>query len=913
VAALAQVVQTAIGTSIGNSTTIEPVLRQGNLPLSFAQQRLWFLDRLYPGSPIYNLPMGVRLSGELNAMRFEQTFNEVIRRHEVLRTRFDSSDGQPLQVILPAAILAARIVDISELDSQEREIQVRRLADEENRQPFDLRQFPLMRVTLLRLDRQDHAVLITMHHIISDGWSMDVFTRETAALNQAFSNGEPSPLSELQIQYVDFADWQRKRIQGEFLQAEIDYWKSELSEIPRILNLPTDRPRTPVKSSKGAQQSIVLDETLCRELKALGNREGATLFMALLAAFSSLLYRYAREEDIIVGTPIANRNWIEIEGLIGFFLNTLVLRSNFSGNPCFRELLGRVREGTLRAHTHQDIPFEKIVEVLSPERDTTHSPLFQVMFVFQNASAKAADLPGLGSDQLATSGGASKFDLTLSMRQIGPQIIGSLSYNPDLFDSPTIVRMLSHLRGLLEGVVAGAGREISLLPLLTEAEHHQLLVEWGRTPANYDLGECIHELIERQAEKTPESIAVVFEETQISLGELNRRANQLGRYLRSLRVKPETHVAICLERSPEMVICVLATLKAGGAYLPIDPAYPAQRTIFMLEDARAEVILTRRSILDASANHTAVVLDIETDWEIIAKEGEMNFSSGICAEQPAYVIYTSGSTGRPKGVVIEHRQIVNYFRAITDHLAITPGATFAMVQPLTVDSCKTVLLPPLCAGGSLHVISEDRSVDPDGLARYFVRHQIDCLKIAPSHLMALQNSARPEQILPQRWLIVGGEASTWEQAERVQSMAPDCSVFNHYGPTEATVGILTFPLREGHSRHHSSSVPIGRPLPNTEAYLVGRRLELLPSGVPGEMHVGGHCLARGYLNRPDLTAEKFIPDQFCDAAGARAYTTGDLVRMLPDGHIEFLGRTDDQVKIRGFRVELKEIEARRCV
>jgi len=624
------------------------------------------------------------------------------------------------------------------------------------------------------------------------------------------------------------------------------------------------------------------------------------------------LHRYSGQTDIAVGSPIAGRNRAETEGLIGFFVNTLVLRTDLSGNPTFRELLGRVRETALGAYAHQDLPFEHLVADLQPVRDLSRSPLFQVLFVLQNVPLPTVPFADLKLSPLAVETGTAKFDLNLTVEETGHGLQGALTYNTDLFEAATITRLLGHFHTMLEGIVADPKRRLGELPLLTEAEQQQVLLEWNDTRTDWPRTECIHQLIEAQAERTPNAVAVVFEDQKLTYAELNQRANQLAHWLRAQGVGPEVVVGICLERSLEMVVGLLGVLKAGGAYLPLDPASPQERLAGILEDAQTAAVVTRAGLQPVLPPQAGPVICLDTPLpEAVggSSPANINLASTANINNAAYLLYTSGSTGRPKGVVVEHRQIVNYLHGIVTRLGIVPGATFAMVQPLTVDSCKTVLFGALCTGGCLHVISESRALDSQLLADYLRRHRIDGLKIAPSHLAALMSGAHPEQLLPRRWLILGGEASRWDWVRELQGLAPQCTIYNHYGPTEATVGMLTYRAAPNQDDPSPALVPLGQPLPNTRAYVLDRYRQPVPVGIPGELYIGGDCVARGYWRLPELTTEQFIADWFKPEPGARLYRTGDRVRLRPDGHLEFLGRLDHQVKVRGFRIELGEIEA----
>ena len=619
----------------------------GELPLSFAQQRLWFIDQLAPGGTVYNIPLAVRLSGELKVLALEQTLNEIIRRHEVLRTSFAVVDEQPVQVIAPAVSLSLTVQELTSLPEPEREAEVLRLAEAEAHQPFELSRGPLLRVKLWRLSESEHVVLLTMHHIITDGWSLGVLINEVAALYRAFAAGEPVPLPELPVQYADFALWQRERWQGEELERQLGYWRQQLAEAPALLELPTDRPRPPLQTFNGADEAFTLSAETTQALQRLSRSSDVTLFMTLLAVWQVLLQRYSGQQDIVVGADVANRNRAETEGLIGFFVNMLVLRTNVSGDPTFVELLKRVKEVCLGAYAHQDLPFEKLVEELQPERSLNHSPLFQVVFVLQNAPMGALELPGLVLSVIEQQGDEAQFDLILSMQEGEGKLCGSLHYNTDLFEAATIKRMLGHFETLLAAVIAAPAQQLSRLPLLTETEEQQLAA-WNNTSSEYPRDSCIHQLFEAQVERTPEAVAVSFGEQEISYRELNRRANQVAHYLRSLGVGPEVCVGVCLERSVDLVVALVAILKAGGAYVPLDPSYPLERLAFMLEDARIGILVTTEKLLDLLPAHWAQTICLDTDAEMIAGLSEQNLASAVSAENLAYVMYTSGSTGQPE-------------------------------------------------------------------------------------------------------------------------------------------------------------------------------------------------------------------------------------------------------------------------
>jgi amino acid adenylation domain-containing protein len=869
------------------------------LPLSFAQQRLWFLDQLEPGLLAYNMLKAIRLTGPLDVAALEQSFSEIVRRHEVLRSTLPTLEGQPVLVIAPASRWTVPVVDLQGLPKADWESEVQRLATEEGQRPFDLAQGLLLRTTLLKLSEDEHVLLLTVHHIVFDGWSFDVLFRELTALYQVLSTGRPAPLPEPRIQYADFARWQREWLQGEVLEAQLSYWKRELDGRLPILELPADQPRPAVQTSRGAKQSLVVSKTVTEALKAVSRQEGVTLFMTLLAAFKTLLHRYTGQDDITVGSLTAGRTRAEIERLIGFFANTLVLRTDLSGNPTFRDLLSRVRELALEAYAHQDLPFEKLVEALQPERDMSHHPVFQVMFALQNIPRPSLELVGLTMTPLEVHSGTAMFDLSLFMAEREQGLVATFEYNTALFDASTIIRMTGHFQNLLEAVIAYPEQRISDLPLLSESEQHQLL-GWNETKADYPEEKCIHERFESQVERTPDRVAVVFEDRRLTYGELNRRANQLAQRLRSLGVGSEVLAGIYMEPSLEMVVGILGILKAGGAYVPLDPTYPRERLAFMLEDSRVSVLLTQQRLLGGLPEHRATMICLDTRWEALSRESEEKPSSGVSAENLAYVIYTSGSTGRPKGVQIPHRAGVNFLESMRGEPGLMEDDRLLSVTTLSFDIAGLELYLPLMVGASVTVASRVAASDGLRLIELLEQSNTTVMQGTPATWRLLLGAGW--QGCDRLKILCGGEALSRELAN--QLLARSASLWNMYGPTETTIWSAIYRVGLG-----AGPVPIGTPIANTQLYILDSHLHPVPVGVPGELHIGGAGLARGYLNRPELTAEKFIADPFSEEPGARLYKTGDLARYLPDGNIEILGRMDYQVKIRGFRIELGEIEA----
>ncbi|HWQ34985.1 MAG TPA: amino acid adenylation domain-containing protein [Blastocatellia bacterium] len=914
------------------AATIPVIPRDGALPLSFVQQRLWFLDQFDPGSPLYNNPAAVRLTGQLDVEAMERSLNALIARHEVLRTVFTTDKGEPVQTILPELRLTVAVTDLTRVPEALRETEVQRLAAEEAVRPFDLAHGPLIRFSLLRTGEDEHVALLTMHHIVSDGWSVGVFITELSAFYTAFVRGDEAHLPELPIQYADFAHWQRERLRGDELQRQIDYWKQKLGDGSVILELPTDRPRPPVQTYRGATQWVKLPGELRDQLDALSRREEATLFMTLMAAFQSLLHRYTGQSDIRVGSPIAGRTQTETERLIGCFINPLVMRAEISDGISFRELLRQVRETALEAYAHQDLPFEMLVEALQPERDMSRSPLFQAMLVLQNAPVQPLELPGLTISEMKPDRGTEKFDLTLFVEEEADGLKLGWSYNTDLFDDATITRMAGHFRVLLEGIISDPGRRVAHLPLMTEAECRQVLLEWNDTSTGEPPALLVHRSFEAQVAQTPEAVAVLCGERELTYRELNERANRLARYLRGLGVGPETIVAACPERSPEAIVALLGVLKAGGAWLPLDPQAPAERNALILADAGARVLLTherfKSSISDVrSGIH---VFSLDADWPLIEEQSADNLNIEVTGDQLAYVIYTSGSTGRPKGVMVTQQTLADHIRDARRHYLIEASDRVLQFAAFTFDPSLEQTFTALTCGASLH-LREGEALTAAEFNQLVAERGLTVVNIPPAWwqqwIQEWRQNARlavPEQL---RLVIVGGDALKPETLrEWQQTPLKNARLLNAYGPTETTVTATTFEVPPDFNAATLPHTPIGRPLPNRRLCVLDRHLQPVPVGVPGELYIGGAGVARGYLNRPELTAEKFIEwsvvsgqwsvatdyGQRTTDNGQRLYRTGDLVRWLADGNLEFLGRVDFQVKIRGFRIEPGEVEAALC-
>ncbi|MDT5270153.1 MAG: hypothetical protein QOH49_2339, partial [Acidobacteriota bacterium] len=861
-------------------------------------------------SPFYNVPVGMRLTGRVEVGVLAEVFNEIVRRHEALRTRFVTVDGQVLQIIAPTLHVKMETTDLQHLPGVEREAEVQRLIGEGARRPFNLSEGPLLRAGLLRLAEDEYVLLLTMHHIVSDGWSMGVLMREIATLYGAFSAGEESPLEELTIQYADFAHWQRQWLQGDILESQLSYWKRQLAGASGVLELPTDRPRPALQTYRGAIDQVELPARLIGQLKELSRREGVTLYMTLLAAFKVLLSRYSRQSDIVVGSPIANRNRAEVEPLIGFFVNTLVLRTDLSGDPTFEELLERVREMALDAYAHQDVPFEKLVEELQPERDLSRQPLFQVGFALHNAPASKLELPGLRGNLIDYERGLSNYDLWMELIDAPEGFTCAFEYSTDLFDASTVARMFGHFETLLEGIVSDPRRRLSELSLLTEAERHQLLGRWIDTGSVETRAALLHELFEEQAERTPDAAALVSEESRLSYRELNGRANRLAHYLRGAGVGRETPVALCVERSPEMIVGLLGILKAGGVYVPLDPAYPKDRLSFMIEDSGASLVLTQNRLVELLPADASRTFCLDTEWRQLAGESEENPPHLATPDNLAYIIYTSGSTGRPKGVGIEHRSVVNYVEAAAVAFGIAPEDRVLQFASISFDAAAEEIYPCLTRGATLVLRTDSMLSSVEMFLQKCREWELTVIDLPTTywHQLAAGLSKAglntPEQL---RLVIIGGERARPELvAGWHEQVGQRVRLVNTYGPTEATIVAtmweVTAPL--------AAELPIGSAVRNAQTYVLDGHMQPVPVGVPGELYVGGDGLARGYLGRPALTAESFVPDPFGGVEGGRRlYRTGDLVRYLPDGNIEFVGRIDQQVKIRGFRVELEEVGA----
>ncbi|HEX8087256.1 MAG TPA: amino acid adenylation domain-containing protein, partial [Blastocatellia bacterium] len=892
-------------------TTIRRESGPGPYPLSFSQQSLWIHDRLEPGSSKYIAPAAARIKGPLDVEMLERSLNEIVKRHESWRTSFAMEGDNPVQVIAPSLTVTIPMYDLKGVPEGERQASAQRLTIEEGRKPFDLARLPLFRPLLLRLGEEDYIFLLTKHHIISDRWSLKLIVEELISHYEAYSMGKLPTLPEPPIQYKDYAVWQREWLQGKSLADHLDYWNKQLGGTLPALDLPADRPRTPARTFGGKRRLFRLPRPLADVLNDLQRQENATLFMLMLAAFNVVLYRYSDQEDIITGVPVANRSKPELDRVIGFFANVLAMRCDLSGNPSFRDLLGRVRKVSLDAYAHQDLPFEKLIQELQPGRDPGRNPLFQVSLSVQNIPLPTLKMSDLTLDVLDLDWEITRFDLSLSIWETAKEesAEGGLSmlflYNADIFDEATIDRMAGHFRTLLEGVAANPDRRISAMPLLGEAERRQLLVEWNSVEMPVARDVCFHQLFEGQVERTPDATAVVFRQQRLTYRELNDRANQLAHYLRARGVSPDTLVGIYMERSVDMMVALLGILKAGGAYVPFDPDYPNERLSLMIEDSRALAILTQRKLLADLPLDRAKAICLDADRQEISRQSSQNPANEAGAENLVYVIYTSGSTGRPKGVMVQHRSLVNLAAAFHEAIYAGRGGPLkvSMNAPLAFDASVKQLMQ-LVYGHALYILPEEVRLDSDEIISFIASHGLDVLDVTPSMMKLLLAAG------------LSGTAETAPEVVFVAGEAVDEASWNHlagnewtdfynlYGPTECTDDTTFFLIRVPPTRP-----TIGRQIANIRLYILDRHLNPVPIWVTGELYIGGASPARGYLGRPDATAEKYIPDPFSPEPGARMYKTGDLTRHMPDGNIEFVGRVDHQVKIRGFRIELGEIES----
>ncbi|NUO77763.1 MAG: amino acid adenylation domain-containing protein [Lysobacter sp.] len=873
--------------------------RPARIPLSYAQQRLWILDQLDPGSAAYNVPTTMWLQGPLDEAAFARALDEIQRRHEVLRTTIASDEQGPQQVVQPPSAVPIDRQDVRALPMAEREAAAFAHARAEAARAFDLARGPLLRALLVRVDDDRHLFTLNAHHIAVDGWSLGLLNQELRQLYGAYHAGQPSPLAELPVQYVDYALWQRELMEGPTLQAQLAYWRQRLAGPLPVLELPGDRPRPPVQSYRGDVLRSTLAPSTWEGIKRLSRQEGATPFMAVLAAYQTLLMRYSGQHDLVVGVGVANRRREELESLAGFFVNTLALRNDLSGNPRFRELLAQVKDSTLGAYSHQDLPAERLIEDLQPERSLSHAPLFQAMLFFQNFPNDEVDLAGLtlapvDFDQINP--GTARSDLALFASEQDGSLALFLEYASDLFDAATVEAFSAHFQQLLASIAQDPDGRLGELDILDPAQRQRLIGEWNATDLDVPVNQPLHRLFEQQAQRRPDAIAVECGAQRLSYAELDAQADALARVLAARGAGPGDLVGLFVERSPRMLVGLLGILKAGAAYVPMDPSYPAERLGYMLEDARARWIVSERGLQSQLPTSDCELLWLD---ELDATPGA-RADSGVGPEDLAYVIFTSGSTGRPKGVQIPHRAVVNFLAAVAREPGLSERDTMCAVTTLSFDIAVLELLLPLQVGA--RIVLADRATAADGaaLARLLDHSGATVMQATPATWRMLLDAGWAGRA--QLRMLCGGEALARDLATRLLPCGAE--LWNLYGPTETTVWSAV--ERVGAD---DAAITIGRPLANTQLHIVDARGQLVPVGVPGELLIGGLGVARGYLARPDLTAEKFVPDPHGPNRGARLYRTGDLARRLRDGRIEVLGRIDHQVKLRGFRIELGEIES----
>ena len=880
--------------------TIPVTPRGKSLALSFAQQRLWFLDQLEPNKGTYNLPAAYRFKGDLNLSALEQSLNILVCRHEILRTTFTEQDGGPVQQPAPFQPFVLVCHDLTTIAATARHAAARHQAQREAQQPFDLAHGPLCRFNLLQLTETTHWLLVTLHHIVADGWSFEIFEQEFENLYLSLSQGREPTLPALPIQYADFAQWQRHWWQSERLATQLQYWKQQLAGLSPVLALPTDRPRPALQTYRGAKCRLHIPQPLVTALEQLSQTAGCTLFMTLLAAFQMLLARYSGQTDIAVGSPIAGRSQVETEGLIGLFINTLVLRTNLAGNPRVNEVLERVRTMALAAYAHQDLPFEQLVEELNPTRALSHSPFFQVMLILRNASKPLFPaLPDLQMRREFVDPGTAMFDLTVYAQKTDQGLGLTFEYNTDLFDATTIERMGQHWRIMLEGMVAHPEQRLTDLPLLSSTEQQQLAA-WNTTAVAFPPARGFHQHIEAQVARTPTAIAVQFETQTLTYTALNERANQLAHYLRRQGIGPNIRVGLYMQRSLELLIGLLGIVKAGGTYVPLDPSYPHDRIAFMLTDAQVALVITQARLHAQLPTANIPSLCLDTAQHQLEQEGPENLTSDVTSTHIAYIIYTSGSTGTPKGVQISHGALENFLLAMRQEPGLQAHDILLAVTTIAFDIAGLELYLPLVVGGQVVLVSQDVAKDGHRLVAALQASKATIMQATPATWRLLLEAGWTGT--PGLTMLCGGE--TLPRTLATQLLECGTALWNMYGPTETTIWSAVHRVAPG-----EGPVPIGRPIANTQFHLLDPQGHPVPIGVPGELHIGGHGLAQGYVGQAALTHEKFISHPFTPAPESRLYKTGDLMRYRPDGTLEFFGRLDHQVKVRGFRIECGEIEA----
>jgi amino acid adenylation domain-containing protein len=873
--------------------------RDHPLPLSFAQERLWYLQKLDPEGAAYNLQANLRFTGAFDRGVLQRALVELVRRHEPLRTRFEDREGRPVQVIdPPPAEVPLPVHDLGGLPPAERAREAQRVANAEARRPFDLERAPSFRARLLALGPDAHELLVTQHHLITDGWSIALLVEDLLALHGALARGAPVPPPASALQYADFASWQRQWLDGEALERQLAYWRQRLRGAPPALELPTDRPRPPVQTSRGATLAFRLPKDVADAVRATSRAEGVSPFMTLLAAFKAVLARHCGQDDILVGTANGNRPLVETERVLGLFVNTLVLRTDLGGNPTFRELLGRVRRGVLDAYAHGELPFEKLVEDLRPPRDLSRSPIFQVLFVIQNTPLEALNRDG--QKGVIGERGTAGYDLSVYLIETADGYAGSLEYSTDLFDEGTIARLAGHFRTLLEAAVRAPGTRVRALPMLEERERDLAVRGWNQTPPAAVPEPLLHRAIAAQAARTPDRVAVACGPEALTYREVEARANQLARRLRALGVRAEDRVGIALERSAGMVVALLGTLKAGAAYVPLDPGFPAARLALMAEDAGLRALVTQESLREEVPQAGAAVLSLDGDREALAAESDQPLSGPDPGPDAlAYILYTSGSTGRPKGVQVPHRALTTFLAATGERPGLGPDDALLAVTTLSFDIAGLELYLPLLRGARVEIATREEATDGGLLLARLQACGATVMQATPATWRLLVEAGWGGGTLK---VLCGGEALPGDLAAEL--LRRGSSVWNMYGPTETTIWSAVHRVEAA-----EPVVPLGQPIAQTRLFVLDRYLEPLPPGADGELYIGGAGVARGYWNRPDLTAERFLPDPFAEEPGARMYRTGDRVRRRPDGTVDFLGRLDTQVKVRGFRIEVAEVEA----
>jgi len=885
-------------------------LKQRNEPgpfkLSFTQRRIWFLQQFNRESAAYNDPTALRINGPLNIPVLERTLNEIIRRHQVLRMIFPDQKGQAVQSPHKGQSIDIPLIELQKVPGKMVQDQIHEFVNRFSARPFDLCKDMPIRASLLKIEEEDYVLVVNIHHIVFDGWSKGLMLRELIDLYQAFSHGYPSPLPDLPVQYTDYVHWHHEWVQGKLYETQLSYWQKQLTGAPPVLELPTDHPRPNLPTGGGSLEPFSLSKQNFIALKDLARQENATLFMVLMAAYNTLLYRYSGQEDILVGTPIAGRQRLELENLIGLFVNTLVIRTDLSGEPTFKSLLGHVRAVALQAYSHQDIPFEKLVEELNPQRNLSVTPLFQVLFQLQNAPMPPARISGLTISPIQIDTGFSQVDLSLTMWEEEGIMNGTFEYNTDLFEPPTIKRMKDHFQALLTGIIADVNRDISLLPMMSEEEKHQLLVQWNNTTADYPQHLCISQLLASCAGKHPHEEAVIFDEQRLTYDQLNRQANQLAHLLQKMKVGPETLVGICMENSLQLIIGIIGILKAGGAYIPMDPGYPDERLMTVLNDSQPPVLITQTSYSNRFYGYNGTIIYLDAERNVTAGESADNCINNCKPGNAACIIYTSGSTGEPKGILIDNKNIVNLVYSFILSYEPGPGDNILPLTSIASASFVGEILPIVTSGGGIVLADKVHFLDMKKLTELLSVYQVTILSTVPSMIARLNACQwKPGKL---RLLLSGGEALSAGDIDHLQNSV---TIVNGYGLTEATI-CSTYIIVNEHQLDFSTNpvISVGKPIINTQVYILDRHWNPVPIGVPGQIYIGGDGLSRGYLNNPEITAEKFFSFSY---RSDKSYTinifqTGDLGCWLPDGTIKFLGRIDTQVQIHGYRIELSEIE-----